>query len=84
MAEEAALAALRDVFGERPFRVKDMSNEMVLEILTLGGDEIRGRFNNRMKVGVWLTQTGQTQPNRVEIVERATGSKPGTYRIRLI
>ena len=76
------MAALRDVFGERSFRVQDMSNELVVEILTLGGDSIRGRFNNRMKVGVWLTHMGRTQPNRVEIVERASDSRPGTYRVR--
>ena len=82
MAEEEALAAIRDVFGERSFRVKDMSNELVVEILTQGGDAIRGRFNKRMKVGVWLTQMGMTQPNRVEIVERASDSRPGTYMVR--
>ena len=76
------MAVLRDVFGERSFRVKDMSNELVVEILTLGGDAIRGRFNNRMKVGVWLTQMGLSQPNRVEIVGRAMGGRPGTYRVR--
>ena len=84
MAEQEALAALRDVFGERSFRVQDMSNELVVEILTLGGDSIRGRFNPRMKVGVWLTDMGRTQPNRVEIVERASDSRPGTYRVRAI
>ena len=81
MAEEEALAALREVFGERSFQVRDMSNELVVEILTVGGDAIRGRFNNRMKVGVWLTDMGRTQPSKVEIVERASGSKPGTYRV---
>ena len=82
MAEQEALAALRDVFGERTFRVKDMSNELVVEILTQGGDAIKGRFNNRMKVGVWLTQMGLTQPNRVAIMERASNGRPGTYRVR--
>ena len=84
MAEAEALAALREVFGDRSFRVKDMSNELVVEILTSGGDSIRGRFNPRMKVGVWLTDMGRTQPNRVEILERASDSKPGTYRVRSI
>ena len=82
MAEEEALAALQDYFGERSFQVRDMSNAVVTEVLDLGGDAIRGRFNDRMKVGVWLTHMGLTQPDRVETVERATGSRPGTYRIR--
>ena len=83
MAEEEALSALRDVFGNRPFKVKNMSNEFVIDISDLGGDAIRGRFNNRMKVGVWLTHMGVTQPDKVEILERnqETG-RPGTYRIR--
>ena len=82
MAEEEALAAIRDVFGERSFRVKDMSNELVVEILTQGGDAIKGRFNNRMKVGVWLTQLGLIHPNKIGILERASDSRPGTYLVR--
>ena len=84
MAETDALAALRDVFGDRSFQIKDLSNELVVEILSLGGDAIKGRFNDRMKVGVWLTQMGLNQPHKVEIVERASGSRPGTYRVRSI
>ena len=82
MAETEALTALREVFGDRTFRVQDMSDELVTEILNLGGDAIPGRYNNRMKVGVWLTTMGDTQPRRVEIVERASDSRPGTYRVR--
>ena len=81
MAEEEALAALQDYFGERSFQVRDMSNAVVTEVLDLGGDAIRGRFNDRMKVGVWLTRMGLT-PNRVEMVERASRGRPGTCRIR--
>ena len=82
MAEEEALAALRNVFGEGSFRVKDTSNELVVELLTQGGDAIKKRFNNRMRVGVWLTQLGLTQSNKVGIVERASDSRPGIYRVR--
>ena len=82
MPEAEALSALHEVFGDRPFRVKDMSASMVIDILTLGGDSIPGRFNNRMKLGVWLTQTGRAQPHKVEIVVPNTRGRPGTYRIR--
>ena len=59
-----------------------MSNELILEVLTQGGEAITGRFNPRMKIGVWLTKMGLTQPNRVQIIQRnqITG-RPATYRI---
>ena len=81
MAVEEALATLIAHFGDTAFRVRDMSDDMVDEVLDLGGDSIPGRYNRRMKVGVWLTQTGMDGTGRVEIVQRATDGLPGVYRV---
>ena len=83
MAEVEALGALRAVFGDRAFQVKNMSKELVTDILDLGGEAIEGRYNDRMKVGVWLTQMGLHQPDKVEILGRTREpGTPNTYRIR--
>ena len=59
-----------------------MSDELVTDILDLGGDAIEGRYNDRMKVGVWLTQIGLNQPSKVEILDRTREpGTPNTYRL---
>ena len=92
MGDKEALQALNSWFGDQTFRVRDMPDDRVKELIELAEIGLRPtRIGRRSSVGDWISKNDglecELQANntiRLVVLEGADGNKPGLYQVQRI